>query len=352
MEKFEPIIEKENDSGGIAVLESEREENNEETEKKTTALAEEYLSLNNNPTKLERDLSDILEKINSLEKTSPSSEFLKGQLLLELYDIYKNSDKKEEEVLADVFLSQANESFLESAKGKDFETIVKNEKGKDVTFASKSHAFAYLGDIAAKDFYESGNMADWDKSLKYYQEAIRAEPDEGKKHELRVMMDIRKITHYLGDEDSLKVWKTPRRIDLRGRAADLSLKYTGNKNEIINKYIDATKHPQKEKEGWSDTAVLRLDKEIVDFLAEVDFDDLLKKTERKEDLSEKNEKMLRKIIDCGTAIAEKLEKIMEDEIKGIREKLDFRKALYLNPNNLAKFSKNTSPEKLLEILST
>ena len=58
-------------------------------EEKITALAEEYLSFNNNETKLENDLNDMLGKIKFLEKTSPSSEFLKGQLCLELYDIYK-----------------------------------------------------------------------------------------------------------------------------------------------------------------------------------------------------------------------------------------------------------------------
>ena len=82
--------------------------------------------------------------------------------------------------MADNFLEQANKSFLESVGDEDFEIIVKNEKGKEVTFASKSHALAYLGDIAAKDFYENGNKADWNNSLEYYQEAVRTEPDEGK----------------------------------------------------------------------------------------------------------------------------------------------------------------------------
>ena len=84
MEKIESEIYKDNyaesSSGGIAVLESE--ENKEDLERKVTALAEEYLSFNNNETKLENDLNDMLEKINSMDKTSPSSEFLKGQLCL------------------------------------------------------------------------------------------------------------------------------------------------------------------------------------------------------------------------------------------------------------------------------
>src|SRR3990167_10763972 len=96
MEKLEFEVEKEKDSGAVAVL--EREENKKEPESKMTALAEEYLSFNNNETRLEKDLNDMLEKVNSLEEMSPSSEFLKGQLCLELYDIYKNSDKKEKTV--------------------------------------------------------------------------------------------------------------------------------------------------------------------------------------------------------------------------------------------------------------
>ncbi|KKT21552.1 MAG: hypothetical protein UW04_C0001G0008 [Parcubacteria group bacterium GW2011_GWB1_43_8] len=227
MEKIESEIyknnEPENFSGNVAVL--EREEGAEKTEKKMAALAEEYLSFNNNETRLEKDLNDMLEKVNSLEETSPPSDFLKGQLCLELYDIYKNSDKKEKSILANDFLEQANESFLESINGDDFEITVKNKEGKEIIFASKSHALAYLGDITAKDFYENGNGADWNKSLEYYKKAIEAEPDEGKKHELKVIMDIRKITHYLGDENKFKVWKTSRRIDLRGRTADFSLKY-------------------------------------------------------------------------------------------------------------------------------
>jgi len=336
MEKlgFEFEIEKENDSGAVAVL--EREENKKEPEIKMTALAEEYLSFNNNETRLEKDLNDMLEKVNSMEETSPSSEFLKGQLCLELYDIYENSDKKEKNDLADVFLNQANESFLESVNGEDFEIAVKNKEGEKMIFAGKSHALAYLGDITAKDFYENGNKADWNKSLEYYKKAIEAEPDEGKKHELKVIVDIRKITHYLGDENKLKVWKTSRRIDLRGRTADFSLEYAGNKNGTIKKYIDATKHLRKEKEGWSDTAVLRLDKKIADFLTEFDFDALLKKADKKEELSEDDKEMLRKINYCGVYVAEKLEEAMEGEIKN-SEKLNLRKALYLNPNKLTKF---------------
>ena len=110
MEKlgFEFEIEKENDSGAVAVL--EREENKKEPEIKMTALAEEYLSFNNNGIRLEKDLNDMLEKVNSLEETSPSSEFLKGQLCLELYDIYKNSDKKEKRhPLGTIFLKGQKE---------------------------------------------------------------------------------------------------------------------------------------------------------------------------------------------------------------------------------------------------
>lgn len=222
-----------------------------------------------------------------------------------------------------------------------------------MSFANKSHSLAYLGDIVVKDFYESDNLVDWGKSLEYYQKAIEAELDEGKKHELEIIMGIRKISHYLGDEDNLKVWKTPRRIDLRGKTADFLLEYTSAKNGTINKYIDATKHMREEKEGkqeWSETGVLHLDKKIADFWAMVDFDALLKEAGERGDLSEKNKKILEKIIDCGTDLAEKLEEAMNDEIKS-SEKLNFRKALYLNPNKLAKFSKFASPERLSEILS-
>ena len=295
MEKIESEIYKDNYAGNsseaVAVL--EKEENSDKTEKKIAALAEEYLSFNNNETTLENDLEDMLEKINSLEKTSPSSEFLKGRMCLELYDIYKNSDKKEKNILADVFLNQANESFLESAEGEDFEIIVKNEKGKELVFASKSHALAYLGDIAAKDFYEHNNKADWNKNIEYYKESIEAEIDDGKKHELKVILGIRKIAHYLGNEEKLKVWKTPRRIDLRKITADFSLKYASDKNGNINKYIDATKHLREEKIGkqeWSDTGVLQLDKEVVDFLADFDFDALLKEAGENGELSEKNKR--------------------------------------------------------------
>ena len=90
------------------------------------------------------------------------------------------------------FLEQANENFSNSAGGEDFEIKVKNKEGKEMTFASKSHALAYLGDIAAKDFYENGNKADWNKNIEYYKEAIEAEPDDGKKHELEVILGHKK----------------------------------------------------------------------------------------------------------------------------------------------------------------
>lgn len=95
---------------------------------------------------------------------------------------------------------------------------------------------------------------------------------------------------------------------------------------------------------------MRLDKKMADFLAEVDFDAILKEAGEKGGLSEKNKKTLGKAIDHGTDLAEKLEEAMEDEIKS-SEKINFRKTLYLNPDNLAKFSKFASPERLSEILS-
>lgn len=349
MEKFGPEIEKnyaENISESVAVL--EREEDDEGAEKKVAALAEEYLSFNNNETKLEKDLSDMLKKINSLEETSPSSEFLKGQVCLELYDIYKNSDEKEKNDLAEDFLEQANENFSNSANGDDFEIIIKNKEGREITFASKSHALAYLGDIAVKDFYEQKNKADWNKSLGYYNEAVEAEPDDGKKHELEVILGIRKITHYLGNEDNLKVWKTPRRIDLRGRTADFSLKYASDKNGIINKYIDATKHLRKEKEGWSDTAVLRLDKEVADFLAEVDFDALLKEAGEKGELSKKNKELFRVAIRCALATSVGLEKALEDELKNNTD--SFRNNFYRSLPKLKKFLPRYSEEELRKIM--
>src|SRR3989344_7348849 len=323
----------ENRSGNIAVL--EREEVKEKTEKKIIALAEEYLSFSNNETRLERDLSDMLEKVNLLEKTSASSEFLKGQLCLELYDIYKNSDKKEKTVLADDFLEQANESFLESVNGEDFEIAVKNKEGEKMIFASKSHALAYLGDITAKDFYENGNKADWNKSLEYYKKAIEAEPDEGKKHELKVIVDIRKITHYLGDENKLKVWKTSRRIDLRGRTADFSLEYAGNKNGTIKKYIDATKHLRKEKEGWSDTAVLRLDKKIADFLTEFDFESILEEAAKNGTPQGKNKELFRNILRCSLATSAKIEEALKEELKNNTD--FFRNDFYRSLPKLKKF---------------
>lgn len=340
-----------NYSEAVAVL--EKEENREDLENKATALAEKYLSFNNHERELENDLNGALGKINSLKARSSSLEFLKGQLCLELYDIYKNSAKKNKTEEAEKILEQANESFLNSVEGKDFKIMVKNKEGEEIIFASKSHSLAYLGDIAARDFYENDNKTDWNKSLEYYQEAIETEPDEGKKHELKIIMGIRKISHYLGNEDNLKTWKTPRRIDLRGRTADFSLEYTTSKNVAVNKYIDSTRHLREEKEGkqeWSETGVLHLDKKIADFGAMVDFDALFKEAGEKGDLSEKNKKILEKIIDCGTILAEKLEETTEDEIKS-SEKLNFRKALYLNPNKLAKFSKFASPERLSEILS-
>lgn len=344
MEKIESEIE--NSSGAVAVLDGEEGV----LENKVVALAEEYLSFNNNEKELENGLNDMLEKINSLEKTSPASEFLKGQLCLELHDIYINSAEKEKKELAKEFLEQANDSFLKSIKDDDFEIMTKNKEGKEIIFADKAQSLAYLGDIALKDFYESDNKTDWDKNLEYYQEAVEAESDEGKKHELKIIMDIRKITHYLGDENKLKVWKTPRRIDLRGRTADFSLQYAGNKNGTINKNIDATLKPEKNKQSWSDTVVLRLDKEIADFLAEVDFEALLKDANEKGELSEKNKKILKKTIDYNTLLAEKLEEGLKNEIKN-SEKFNFRKSLCLNPEKLAKFYKKIKPEDLSRILS-
>ena len=119
MEKLETEIKNnyaESSSGGVAVLEGE--ENKEETGRKITALAEEYLSFNNNEIKLEKDLNDMLEKINYLDRTSQSSEFLKGQLCLELYDIYKNSDKKEKMFWRMFFWSKLKKAFWNLPKAK------------------------------------------------------------------------------------------------------------------------------------------------------------------------------------------------------------------------------------------
>lgn len=333
-----------NYSEDVAVL--EKEENKEELEKKTVALAEKYLSFNNHERELENNLNGILEKINSLEVKNPSLEFLRGQVCLELYDIYKNSAKKNKIGEAEKFLEQANESFLNSAEGEDFGIMVKNKEGQEIVFASQSHSLAYLGDIAARDFYESNNLADWKKNIKYYQEAVEAEPDDGKKHELKTIMDIRKITHYLGDENKLKVWKTSRRIDLRGRTADFSLEYTDDKNRTINKNIDATR--KEKNKQWSDTAVLRLDKEITDFLAEVDFDDLLKEASEKGSPQGKNKELFRTTLRCALATSIEFEKALKDELKNNTD--SFRNDFYRSLPKLKKFLPKYSEEQIGKIM--
>ena len=167
---------------------------------------------------------------------------------------------------------------------------------------------------------------------------------KAKKHELKIITDIRKITHYLGDENKLKVWKTPRRVDLRKATADFSLKYATDKNGIINKYIDATKRPLKEKEGWSDTAVLQLDKEITDFLAETDFDSILEEVNEKGELSGKNKELFRATLRCALATSVGLEKALKNELKNNTD--SFRNDFYRSLPKLKNFSRNTARNRL------
>ena len=361
MEKFESEIYKnnyeENFPGAVAVL--EREEEAEKTERKVTALAEEYLSFNNNETKLEKDLNDMLEKINSLDRTTPSSEFLKGQLCLELYDIYNNNPKENEKYLADVFLNQAQESFLESAKSEDFEIKLKNKDGKDRIFGNKSQALAYLGDVASIDFKKSQykNESDFKESIRYYKKAISEEKKhEGIKYELKAIMVFRKIVNYLGEPEKLEVWKTPKRNDLNGKTADFLLNYTNNEKEIIEEYIDATIYDrggeeQKSKERKQSlglVGVLNIDKktrEKLDFLDLVDFESFKQEFIDKGELSEKNKEIFKKAFDNCQDFIEKIEEIMGDKIKN-QEKTDFRKSFYQNPEKILNFSNKANKEEL------
>ena len=362
MEKLEFEFEKENDSGAVAVL--EREENKKEPKIKMTALAEEYLSFNNNEIRLEKDLNDMLEKVNSLEETSPSSEFLKGQLCLELYDIYKNSDKKEKNDLADVFLNQANESFLESVNGEDFEIKLKNDEGKERIFGNKSQAWAYLGDVAAIDFKKSQyqNDSDFKKSLGYYKKAISEEKKhEGLKYELEAIMVFRKIVNYLGKPKNLEIWKTSKRKDLKGKTADFFLKYVTSEKEIIEEYIDATIYDrggeeQKSKERKQSLGlveVLNIDKktrERLDFLDLVDFESLRREFLGKGELSEKNQEIFKKAFDNCQDFIEKIEETMGYKIKN-SERTNFRKSFYQNPEKILKFSNKISKEEIEKIQS-
>ena len=366
MEKFESEIYKnnyeENFPGAVAVL--EREEEAEKTERKVTALAEEYLSFNNNETKLEKDLNDMLEKINSLDRTTPSSEFLKGQLCLELYDIYNNNPKENEKYLADVFLNQAQESFLESAKSEDFEIKLKNKDGKDRIFGNKSQALAYLGDVASIDFKKSQykNESDFKESIRYYKKAISEEKKhEGIKYELKAIMVFRKIVNYLGEPEKLEVWKTPKRNDLNGKTADFLLNYTNNEKEIIEEYIDATIYDrggeeQKSKERKQSlglVGVLNIDKktrEKLDFLDLVDFESFKQEFIDKGELSEKNKEIFKKAFDNCQDFIEKIEEIMGDKIKN-QEKTDFRKSFYQNPEKILNFSNKANKEELEKIQS-
>lgn len=366
MEKLEPETYKdsyaENSSGAVAVL--EREENKEEPEKKIVALAEEYLSFNNNETKLEKDLSDMLEKINDLKETSPSSEFLKGQLCLELYEIYKNSDEKDKRESSEEFLEQANESFSNSVEGEDFEIKLKNEDGKERIFGDKSQALAYLGEVSAIDFKKSQykNNSDFKESVRYYQKAISEEKKhEGIKYELKVIMVFRKIVNYLGEPEKLEVWRTSKRNDLNGKTADFFINYAINDKEKIEEYIDATiydrggeeQKSKERKQSLGIVGVLNIDKktrEKLDFLAEVDFESLKKEFIDKGELSEKNQKIFKRAFDNCQDFIEKIEEIMGDKLKNSK-RTDFRKSFYQNPGKILNFSNQASKEELEKIQS-
>ena len=68
------------------------------------------------------------------------------------------------------------------------------------------------------------------------------------------------------DENKLKVWKTPRRVDLRKATADFSLKYATDKNGIITEHIDATKRPAQRKRRMERGRSFTTGQEITDFL--------------------------------------------------------------------------------------
>lgn len=366
MEKLEPETYKdnyaENNFESVAVLETE--ENKEKLEKKVTALAEEYLSFNNNKIKLENDLNDMLEKINSLEETNPSSKFLKGQLCLELYDIYKNNAEKEKRESAEKFLEQANENFSNSVEGENFEIKLKNEDGKERIFGDKSQALAYLGEVSAIDFKRSQykNNSDFKESIRYYQKAISEEKKhEGIKYEFKAIMVFRKIVNYLGEPEKLGVWRTSKRNDLKGKTADFFLNYATNEKEIIEEYIDATiydrggeeQKSKDRKQSLGLVGVLNMDKktrEKLDFLAEVDFESLKQEFIKEGALSEKNQEIFKRAFDSCQDFIEKIEEMMGDKIKN-SEKTGFRKSFYQNPEKILNFSNQASKEELEKIQS-
>ena len=86
----------------------------------------------------------------------------------------------------------------------------------------------------------------------------------------------------------------------------------------------------KKNKGGATQRFWQLDKEVADFWLKLILTPLMEEVSKNGELSEKNKNRLGKAIDYCTELAEKLEKEMLGRNKKF-EKVNFRKALYLNP---------------------
>ena len=246
-------------------------------DKEISGLAKIYTNLGND--KIESGINYLLaetEKVSLKKQGYPPSEYLKGMLNLEIYNLLKNEQypekiKKTEECLEKSFVSFEKAVFKRDKKTEqgNFAILVKNEEKNDVLFGNLSLAMSYLGDMYARKSLDKKTKDDknkkedyWAKGIFLYEEAVKKEKVPGVKSEIKTILGLRNIIKELGNEESVWCEKTTRRSDLRHKAADLMIQYKDSTNgKFSSVFIDITDKSTAEKDNkkqYSETAVLDL----------------------------------------------------------------------------------------------
>lgn len=284
----------------------------------------------------EQGTKNVLDKLEAVDEKDKAGLFLRSMLELELHRQQLEAGSAE---------SKSNE-FAEGAL-RDLETLLKNEgdfeikyqnnKGREMMFGNRSLACAYLGDLYLEKYFAEKNddKTNWNEAKKLYDEAIRLEFDQGRQLELKTIQAIRIILEQFGDEKNIKCWKTTRREDLRGEAADLLIEYFDDKKQTYHRrYIDVTGRAKKkklEKQKWSPTYVMPLSQESINPVLEFNFDEPLVD---EEELKRRPRSAIQRFASLMAAFS-KIARSLEDSL-GIRatEARDFRGSLYTNPDKL------------------
>ncbi len=299
--------------------------------------------------RLEEGIKKILEEIeNSSARETPQGLFTEAMLNLEMYyDLQDVSVRKAE---AEKYLTKAEDDLTGVVnKNEDFE-IKYRSQDKEKTFGNLSLANAFLGDIFIRKYLKDNIQEDWFGGYELYEKAVKQEKDLGRADELKTIQAARKIIWYLGDEKAIRLWKTTRRKDLRGEAADLTIRYQKEKKSADQEqYVDTTRNLSEEKLRKQKASPTKVSKVSDEMLEKILNENLERPFATEDEFKKRPRVVLQKI--KGTMAARNYRSIKLETAVNIKEseKLKLMESFGLNPDKIKNIMPFMDVKKLQSI---